>query len=96
MFLGTSLVGVTFTNKLKTNDTRYMPLDRNVTELWKSVRSLIHGDFLYPKDFDVSRVINALRHGRIVHADVFAETTSLKWMLVLEGDQKAIFKVKTQ
>ena len=63
---------------------------------WGSVRQLVKGDTLYPEEFDVSTVIKALRNAKIVHADVFQHATSLKWLLTLEGGQKAIFKIKTQ
>ena len=67
-----------------------------MTDFWSSIRQLIKGDTLYPEDFDVTAVIKALRHAKIVHADVFHRATSLKWLLTLEGGQKAIFKIKTQ
>ena len=67
-----------------------------MTNFWSYVKGLVKGDTLYPNDFEVTLVIKELRHAKILHADVFHSATSLKWMLTLEGGQKAIFKIKTQ
>ena len=66
--------------------------ERNYTEFWTSVRELVGDDCLYPKTFDVSQVTTALRQAKINHVDLFMQQTSLKFKMVLEGGQTAIFK----
>ena len=86
-------------SSLTTNERRllsghFQPETDTLTYFWSSVRELINGDTLYPRDFDVSAVTKALRHTKIIHADVFCHASSHKLLLTLEGGQKAIFKIK--
>ena len=63
------------------------------TEFWESVRRQVHDDVLYQKSFDVGRVVTALREARVIEAHLFKFKHSLKFKLVLEGNQTAVFKV---
>ena len=78
-----------FSNSLLSNANN----KRNYTELWATVRALAQDDYLYPRDYDVSQVTTALRKGEVIHADIFKKQTALKFKIVLEGGQSAIFKV---
>ena len=70
--------------------------DDNVTaaKFWKRIDAMITNDNLYSEDFDVSLVMNVLRHARIVKADLFCARTSYKWTLYLQGGQRIVFKPK--
>ena len=65
----------------------------NYTDFWKMVRDQVNDDFLYPRNFDVSRVILTLRQAKVIHADLFNVANSIKFRIILEGGQPAIFKI---
>ena len=65
---------------------------KNYSELWKTVRVQVRGDYLYPRTFDAGYVVSTLRHAKIIRADLFKVPKSIKLKLVLEGGQTALFK----
>ena len=75
-------------------DAKYDAYSNNITGFWEYVRTLVAGDFLYPEEFDVHRVIKALREAKILHADVLKSKTAFSLKLRLDGYQTAIFKVQ--
>ena len=64
----------------------------NYTELWNRLDAMISNSSLYPADFDTSIAASALQNARIEHVDLFKERSSLKFIIMLEGGQKVIFK----
>ena len=64
----------------------------NYIEFWDEVREQVHGDFLYPKSFDTDRVKTALREAKVIYADMFNVSSSVKFKLFLEGNQSVVFK----
>ena len=70
--------------------------DDNVTAatLWKRIDAMINNDSLYSVDFNVSMVLNVLRHAKLVKADLFPVRYSYKWNLFLQGGQRIVFKPK--
>ena len=64
----------------------------NYKEFWDEVREQVHGDFLYPKSFDTDRVKTALREAKVIYADMFNVSSSVKFKLFLEGNQSVVFK----
>ena len=68
----------------------------NITaaKFWKGIDAMITNDSLYSEDFDVSLVVNVLRHAKIIKADLFLERSSYKWNLDLQGGQRIVFKPK--
>ena len=66
----------------------------NYTEFWQEVHAQEYDDYLYHRNFDVDRVLKALRQSTVLAADFFKKQTSFKFKLTLEGSQTAIFKVR--
>ena len=66
----------------------------NYTEFWQEVHSQEYDDYLYPRNFDVDRVLKALRQSKVLAVDLFKQQTSLKFKITLEGGKTAIFKVR--
>ena len=64
----------------------------NYKEFWDEVREQVHDDFLYPKSFDTDRVKTALREAKVIYADMFNVSSSVKFKLFLEGNQSVVFK----
>ena len=68
--------------------------DDNVTaaKFWERIDSMITNDNLYSEDFNVSMVVNVLRHAKLVKADLFLVRNSYKWILYIQGGQRVVFK----
>ena len=66
----------------------------NYTEFWQEVHPQENDDCLYSRNFDVDRVLMALRQSKVLAVDLFKKQTSLKFKLTLEGGKTAIFKVR--
>ena len=62
------------------------------TTLWNMLDSFISNASMYPADFDTDIAVNALKHAKVVEADIFPVRTSLKWVMKLEGGQTVLFK----
>ena len=68
---------------------------RNATVFWNFIDGLVNNEHLYPKEVDVTIVTDILKTAKIEHVDLFKERNSLKWLIMLEGGQKILFKPRT-
>ena len=64
----------------------------NYTILWNRLDNIISNQSLYPAELDTKIATDALQNAKIILADLFPVRTSLKWMIILEGGQKVLFK----
>ncbi|KAL3847455.1 hypothetical protein ACJMK2_018361 [Sinanodonta woodiana] len=66
----------------------------NYHQLWKKCHQTINKKSIYKPTTDIEEVIDALRHAKIIKADIYSPSTAsaYKWMLTLEGGQKVLFK----
>ena len=68
---------------------------RNATAFWNFIDGLVNNEHLYPKELDVTIVADIIKTAKIEHVDLFKERNSLKWLIMLEGGQKILFKPRT-
>ena len=47
---------------------------------------------LYPAGFDVERIRNAMRNTKLLSASKMKGATTYKWQLILDGNQRVMFK----
>ncbi|KAL3847454.1 hypothetical protein ACJMK2_018360 [Sinanodonta woodiana] len=66
----------------------------NYHQLWDKCNQTINKESIYKPTTDIEEVIDALRHAKIIKADIYSPSTasSYKWMLTLEGGQQVLFK----
>ncbi|KAL3847456.1 hypothetical protein ACJMK2_018362 [Sinanodonta woodiana] len=69
-------------------------LNKNARKIWEKCNQTITEESIYKPTTDVKEVIDALRHVKIVKADLYLHemSSAYKWMLILEGGQQVLFK----
>ena len=67
-------------------------LQLNSNAVWDEIKLLGNKVSLYPDSYDVERVRRTLRLSKLLSAKIMKKHTSLKWILVLEGNQTVLFK----
>ena len=65
---------------------------RNLSELWSEAENAINEKELYNEEFDLQEIVSALQNSAIVNVTQFYARTAFKWVVTLEGGQKALFK----
>lgn len=62
---------------------------------WDVAAKWVTNTQVYPEHHpELFRVLSAMVHAKIIHADVLPKGTQLKMLLILEGNQKVVFKQK--
>ena len=64
--------------------------------IWKEIKKLGDNVSLYPANYNVEKVRWALQSAKIISAEFMRHNTALKWMMVLDGNQRVIFKPSLQ
>ena len=64
--------------------------------IWKEIKKLGDNVSLYPANYNVEKVRWAMQTAKIISAEKMIGDTALKWILVLDGDQRVIFKPSLQ
>ena len=64
--------------------------------LWKEIKTLGDRVSLYPANYNVEKVRWALQSAKITSARLMSHHTTLKWTLVLDGNQRVVFKPSLQ
>ena len=75
-------------------DTNFTLTTEQLSDFWEKVDAMITNDSLYSEKFNVSSVLNVMRHSKLVMADLFPVRNSYKWTLYLQGGQRILFKPK--
>ena len=64
--------------------------------VWKEIKTLGDRVSLYPANYNVEKVRWALQTAKIISAEKMRHNTALKWILVLDGNQRVLFKPSLQ
>ena len=64
--------------------------------VWREIKKLGDSVSLYPANYNVEKVRWALQSAKIIWAEKMFGDTALKWTLVLDGNQRVIFKPSLQ
>lgn len=83
-------------NELQRLRTRALSLTpRDSSWPWEIAAKWVSADQIYPEHHpELSSILSAIVHAKIIKADVFPKGTQLKILLILEGNQKVVFKQK--
>ena len=60
--------------------------------MWRDIKPKDDGVSLYPAEFDVERIRDALRNNKLLSVSKLRGDTTFKLNLILEGKQKVLFK----
>ena len=60
--------------------------------MWRDIKRKDDSVSLYPAEFDVERIRDALRNNKLLSASRMKGDTAYKWRLILEGKQRVLFK----
>ena len=61
-------------------------------KLWSTAANALNENELYSEDFNVDGVLKALQKATILNVSMEHARTAFKWMFILEGGQRAVFK----
>ena len=64
--------------------------------IWKEIKTLGDNVSLYPANYNVEKVRWALQSAKILSAEKMHGDTALKWALVLDGNQRVLYKPSLQ
>ena len=67
-----------------------------LSSIWKEIKKLGDSVSLYPANYNVEKVRWALQSAKIISAEKMHGDTALKWILVLDGNQRVLFKPSLQ
>ena len=73
---------------------KWRPLE--LSNLWREIKTIGDSVSLYPSNYNVEKVRRALQSAKIISAEKMDGDTALKWSLVLDGNQRVIFKPSLQ
>ena len=73
---------------------KWRPLE--LSTLWREIKTIGDSVSLYPSNYNVEKVRRALRSAKIVFAEKMDGDTAMKWSLLLDGNQRVIFKPSLQ
>ena len=64
----------------------------NPAAVWREIKLIGDSVSLYPAGFDVERIRNAMRNTKLLSASKMKGATTYKWQLILDGNQRVMFK----
>ena len=64
--------------------------------VWREIKPLSDRISLYPASYDVERVRKTLQNARVVFADSLNINNAFKFTMILDGNQKVLFKPRTR
>ena len=73
---------------------KWRPLE--LSTLWREIKTIGDSVSLYPSNYNVEKVRQALQSAKIISAEKMDGDTAMKWSLVLDGNQRVIFKPSLQ
>ena len=67
-----------------------------LSSIWKEIKTLGDSVSLYLANYNFEKVRWALQSAKIISAEKMDGNTALKWALVLDGNQRVVFKPSLQ